>query len=190
VSLSAIGQCESARSIHISLPSGASLILNLRWVLSHFTRVRLFATPWTITHQAPLSREFSRQKYWSELPCPPPGDLPYPGIEPTTPTSPALHTDSLPTEPPGKPNLFCPGQNKYVLFRQAGLLHTNNCLWNSTGHPGSMTDRKKKLHNLQILRIIPSWVEARSPWFQTSPNSSEGRNPTCWSWQEGSILKN
>ena len=49
---------------------------------------------------------------------------------------------------------------------------------------------KKKLHDLQILRIIASWVEARSPWFQTSPNSSEGRNPTCWSWQEGSILKN
>ena len=59
---------------------------------------------------------------------------------------------------------------------------------------------KKKLHDLQILRIIPSFsfcwqttkklgVEARSPWFQTSPNSSEGRNPTCWSWQ-GSVLTN
>ena len=44
------------------------------------SRVWLFATPWTVTHQAPLSREFSRQEYWSGLPCPPPGDLPNPGI--------------------------------------------------------------------------------------------------------------
>ena len=44
-------------------------------VLSH---VRLFATPWTIAHQVPLSMEFSRQEYWSGLPCPTPGDLPAP----------------------------------------------------------------------------------------------------------------
>ena len=43
---------------------------------------------------------FSRQEYWSGLPCPPPGDLPNPGIEPR---SPALQADSLPSEPPGKP---------------------------------------------------------------------------------------
>ena len=49
--------------------------------------------------QAPLSMGFSRQKYWSGLPCPPPGDLPNPGIEPR---SPALQVDSLPSEPPGK----------------------------------------------------------------------------------------
>ena len=42
----------------------------------------LCATPWTAAHQAPLSMEFSRQEYWSELPFPPPGDLPNPGIEP------------------------------------------------------------------------------------------------------------
>ena len=40
------------------------------------------ATPWTVTHQAPLSVEFSRHEYWSELPFPSPGDLPNPGIEP------------------------------------------------------------------------------------------------------------
>ena len=43
-------------------------------VLSHFSCVRLFATPWTVAHQAPLSTGFSRQGYWSGLPCPPPGD--------------------------------------------------------------------------------------------------------------------
>ena len=54
-------------------------------VLSHFSRVQLFATPWTIVHQAPLSMEFSRQEYWSGLPCPSPGGLPNPGIEPLAP---------------------------------------------------------------------------------------------------------
>ena len=50
------------------------------------SRVRLFATPWTAAHQAPLSVRFSRQEYWSGLPCPPSGDLPNPGIEPRSPT--------------------------------------------------------------------------------------------------------
>ena len=52
--------------------------------------VRLSATPWTVAHQAPLSMGFSRQEYWSGLPCPPPGDLPKPGIEPACLMSPAL----------------------------------------------------------------------------------------------------
>ena len=58
------------------------------------------ATPWTVAHQAPLSMEFSRQEYWSGLPCPPPGDLPYTGIEPRSLT---LQVTSLPSKPPGKP---------------------------------------------------------------------------------------
>ena len=41
-------------------------------------------TLWTIVHQAPLAMGFSRQEYWSELPCPPPGDLLNPGTEPTS----------------------------------------------------------------------------------------------------------
>ena len=56
-----------------------------------------------IACQAPLSMEFSRQEYWRGLPFPPIGDLPDPGIKPK---SPALQADSLPSEPPGKPNLF------------------------------------------------------------------------------------
>ena len=61
--------------------------------------LRLFATPWTVAHQAPPSIEFSRQEYWSGLPFPSPGDLPDPGIEPR---SPALWADALPSELPGK----------------------------------------------------------------------------------------
>ena len=59
-------------------------------VLSHFSRVELFATPWTIAGQPPLSMGFSKQEYWSELPCTLPGDLPDPGIEPASLMSPAL----------------------------------------------------------------------------------------------------
>ena len=59
-------------------------------MLSHFIRVQLFATPWTVAHQAPLSMGFSRQEYWNGLPCLPPGDLPDPGIEPECLMSPAL----------------------------------------------------------------------------------------------------
>ena len=59
-------------------------------VLSHFSRVRLFATLWTVACRTPLSMGFSRQEYWSGLPCPPPGDLLDPGINPTSLTSPAF----------------------------------------------------------------------------------------------------
>ena len=59
-------------------------------LLSCFSRVRLCATLWTATCQAPLSMGFSRQEYWSRLPCPPPGDKSDPGIELESLISPAL----------------------------------------------------------------------------------------------------
>ena len=64
------------------------------------SRVQLFATPWTVAHQAPPSMGFSGQEYWSGLPFPSPGDLPDPGTEPRSPT---LQADTLTSEPPGKP---------------------------------------------------------------------------------------
>ena len=54
--------------------------------MKSLSRVRLFATPWTVAHQASSSMGFSRQEYWSGLPFPSPGDLPNPGIEPRSPT--------------------------------------------------------------------------------------------------------
>ena len=72
-------------------------------MLNHFNSVQLFRTLWTVAHQAPLSMGFSSQEYWSGLPCPPPGDLPDPGIEPVSPTSPALQVGSLPLALPAKP---------------------------------------------------------------------------------------
>ena len=65
-------------------------ILLLPLLLSHFSRVRLCATLWTAALQAPLSTGFSRQEYWSAMPCLPPGDLLVPGIELESPEFPAL----------------------------------------------------------------------------------------------------
>ena len=68
------------------------------------SQVQFFATPWTAADQAPLSMEFSRQEYWIGLPFPSPGDLPDPGIEPTSPVSPVLAGEFFTTELSGKPN--------------------------------------------------------------------------------------
>ena len=67
------------------------------------SRVQLFATPWTVAHQAPLAMQFPRQEYWSVLPSPPPGDLPDSGIKPMSLLSRALQEDSLPLSHVGSP---------------------------------------------------------------------------------------
>ena len=69
--------------------------------------VRLFATSWTIAHQAPLSKEFSRQEYWNGLPFPTPGDLPNPGIKLCLFHLLCWQADSLPAAPPEKPLRWC-----------------------------------------------------------------------------------
>ena len=74
--------------------------------MKSLSRVWLFATPWTVAYQAPPSMRFSRQVCWSGLPFPSPGDLPDPGMEPR---SPALQADTLPSEPPGKPQPYTTG---------------------------------------------------------------------------------
>ena len=66
-----------------------------------FSHVQLFATPWTVAHEAPPTMGFSRQEYWSGLPFPSPGDLPNPGIKPG---SPALQADALLSELSRKPS--------------------------------------------------------------------------------------
>ena len=67
--------------------------------MKSLSRVQLFATPWTVAHQAPPSMGFTRQEYWSGLPFLSPGNLPNPGIEPRSLT---LQADALTSEPPGK----------------------------------------------------------------------------------------
>ena len=65
--------------------------------------VQLFVTPQTVVHKASLSMGFSRQEYWSGLPCPPPGGLPNPGIKPTSPVALERQVDSLPLSHWGSP---------------------------------------------------------------------------------------
>ena len=65
--------------------------------------VQLFATPWTLAHQFPLSMGFSRQEYWNGLPFPSPGDLPNIELETRSLESPALSGGFFTTVPPGKP---------------------------------------------------------------------------------------
>ena len=72
----------------------------LKVKVKSLSRVRFFATPWTVAYQASPSMGFSRQECWSGLPFPSPGDLPNPGIKPGFP---ALQAHALPSEPPGKP---------------------------------------------------------------------------------------
>ena len=77
-------------------------------VRSH-SHIQLFVTPWTVAGQSPLSMGFPRQEYWSGVPCPTPGNLPDPGIEPSSFMSPVLagwQADSLPLRPPRKPVLL------------------------------------------------------------------------------------
>ena len=84
-------------------PPGKSLHVSL-WPYTKYNCwctlcVRLFASPWTVALQTPLSMGIRQARIWSGLPYPPPGDLPNQGIEPRSPTS---QVDSLPSEPPGK----------------------------------------------------------------------------------------
>ena len=72
---------------------------------SCFFQVRLFKISWSVARQAPLSMRVFRQEYWSGLPCPPPGDLPNPGLEPTSPVAPALQVDSFLLNHWGSPSL-------------------------------------------------------------------------------------
>ena len=83
---------ESDISLSLSFPCHylLSKVCVCAKLLQLLSCVQLFVTLWTVAHQAPLSMGFSRQEYWSELPCRPPGDLPDPGIKPTSLMSPAL----------------------------------------------------------------------------------------------------
>ena len=91
------------------------------------------SSPGTVTHQAPLSMEFSREEDWSGLLFSSPGDLPDPGIEPGSPT---LLADFLLSEPPGKPE---PHQNQdRRSLKITGLVRNvspNFCVSNVTNHP-------------------------------------------------------
>ena len=89
-------------NLHItSMPSCIGYVL--LHMCAKTLQLCLCVTPWTVALQAPLSMGFFRQEYWHGLPCPSPGYLPNPGIEPMSFMSPALAGGFFTTEPPGKP---------------------------------------------------------------------------------------
>ena len=91
--------CTGRRGSLLLVCPGKPRITERKKKVKSHSRVRFFATPWTVAHQAPPSLGFSRQEYWSGLPFPSPRDLPDPAIKPR---SPELQADALPPEPPGK----------------------------------------------------------------------------------------
>ena len=120
--------------------------INLIWSESEkvklLSRVRLFETPETVAHQAPLSMGFSRQESWSGLPFPSPGDLPNLGIKPW---SPALQADALSSEPPGSP----------IILYSYNQMRPNTL--------GELKDSKIRYHNIKYVlcrgdNIIRIWT--------------------------------
>ena len=129
-------------------------------------RVRLFVTPWTVAHLAPLAMRFSRQDYWSGVPYPPPGDLPNPRIEPT---SPALQAGSLPPshrESPQNGNTHHQAQNlshpppggTFLSFRPTSLISSS---FNSSNRPSPFH------------RANPNWVRQRRDCVSSRPRQTK-----------------
>ena len=128
--------------------------------------VQLFVTPQTVAHQAPLTKGFSRQEYWSGLSFPPPGDLSKPGIELPSPVSPALQEDSLPTEPSGKHRLWCVKAGSSVVTHVPlwwGILRTREYI-----RVQVQRVYWKTLCLLSILLWIWNCSEKRKSFFKTS----------------------
>ena len=130
-------------------------------------------TPWTVARQAPLSMGFSRKEYWSGLSCPPPGDLPDPGIEHR---SPALQAASLPTEPPGKLRLCA-----MLLLLLSRFSHVRLCVtpWTAVHQaPPSMGFSRQEYWSglpLPSLAMCYRWVQFDNTWSYFSCHF-------CWSY--------
>ena len=94
-------------------------------------------SPWTVAHQASLSMEFSRKEYWSGWPFPPPGELPYSGVEPG---SLASQADSLPSELPGKPKRGMDANQRRLVVQRAWTNKLGE-RWNETDSLSCIADR-------------------------------------------------
>ena len=124
--------------------------------------VLLFATPWSVAHQAPLSMGFSRQEYWSGLACPPPGHLPDPGIEPVSLISPALASEFFTTSTAWEAQFkvykvlilytwyIYKLQNDYHHLTEWTWIWANSRRQRRTGKPGVLQSRRSQRvrHNL------------------------------------------
>ena len=150
------------------------------------SRVQFFVTPWTVTYQAPLSMGFSRQEHWSGLLFPSPGDLPDLGLKPS---SPALHADTLPSEPPGKESYDKPRQhiekqrhcsaNKCPYSQSYGFPSDHVWLWELAHKEGGVPKNWCFL-TVGLLRV---------PWTARRSNQSFLREINPKHLLEGLVLK-
>ena len=132
-------------------------------------------TSWTVACQAPLSMGFSKQEYWSGLPCPSPGDLPNPGIEPRSPT---LLADSLLAEPQGKPKNIGVGSLS-LLQRIFPNQESNQCLLHC----------RRILYQLSY-HASPQLIYPPEKIVPLSSDSSDSLNPTDKGWREADLPVN
>ena len=124
--------------------------------------------------------EFSRQEYWSGLPCPPPDDLSNPGIEPT---SPALQVDSLPLNHWGSPNTLCKVKVKVLVIQSCLTL----CDPMDCSPPGSSVHG---IFQARVLEWLPTSFsrESSRPWDQTQVSCTAGRFFTNWANREAPYI--
>ena len=108
--------------------------------------VRLFATPWAVAHQAPLSMGFSRQEYWSGLPLASLGDLSQPGIEPAFPV---LTGRFFTTEPLGKPSYTHTHSHTHTLTHSFRFF-----FWGSPSYTHTETHTLAHTHTLRFFSLI------------------------------------
>ena len=132
------------------------------YVLNCFSCVQFFATSWTVARQAPLSMGFSKQEYWSELPCPPPGNLQNPGIKPSSLVSPALAGGFFPTVPPGKP-LNSASFHRYLAINP----HTNVSISRNKGST-ALGSPWKGLHQVFLITWMAAKLQALETWTHIS----------------------
>ena len=141
--------------------------------MKSLSRIRLFATLWTVAHQAPPSMGFSRQEYWSGLPFPSQGDLPDPGIEPRSPT---LHADALTSEP--RPVLVLNGsgscrESLSVYLRWVGrsdALHSRGLSDGSTAQEG----RTKRDAGARTSSWLLGLLALQTAWFSGDTHIHSG----------------
>jgi len=123
------------------------------------SHVQVFATPWTVPHQTPPSKEFSKQEYCSGLPFPSPEDPADPVIKPR---SPALLADALPSESPGKS------------YYKESWGPKNWCFWTGV--------LEKTLESpLDCKEIQPVNAKGNQPWIFIGRTDAEAETPILWS---------
>ena len=135
-------------------------------VLNPFSRICLSGTPWTVAHQARPAMGFSRQEHWSGLLCPPPGDLPHPGVEPVSLTAPVLAAGFFTT---GKHHTGSPFEHDFQdhIAHELTYVKSNHSQKKmilsdtstvstrlSRGGPEGSTERKQEKKSLGITKVM------------------------------------